>query len=157
MFKYFLWWLQCCIAFIRLNMFGVIGNLSLQSMPFSASTFLIPCRMYRSRCNAGRNGSSLLMWWPLDSQRARIGGCSLLLVAYRCFSQGVTRLLLTKIPMFREVILTSFHCPHCGSSNREIQPGAPIQDQGVRYTLNVNKNKEVRIHFVWVLIVTRMP
>ena len=31
-------------------------------------------------------------------------------------SQGTTRLLLTKIPFFREVILMSFSCPHCGIS-----------------------------------------
>lgn len=29
--------------------------------------------------------------------------------------QGTTRLLLTKIPFFREVILMSFSCPHCGT------------------------------------------
>ena len=30
--------------------------------------------------------------------------------------QGTTRLLLTKIPYFREVIIMSFSCPHCGMS-----------------------------------------
>ena len=40
--------------------------------------------------------------------------------------------------MFREVILTSFSCPHCGNENSEIQPGTPIQDQGVRYSFLVN-------------------
>ena len=29
--------------------------------------------------------------------------------------QGITRLLLTKIPFFREVIIMSFSCPHCGT------------------------------------------
>jgi hypothetical protein len=29
--------------------------------------------------------------------------------------QGTTRLLLTKIPFFREVIIMSFSCPHCGT------------------------------------------
>ena len=31
-----------------------------------------------------------------------------------CEQNGTTRLLLTKIPFFREVILMSFSCPHCG-------------------------------------------
>jgi len=39
--------------------------------------------------------------------------------------------------MFREVILMSFSCPHCNASNCEIQPGAPLQDKGVRYTFEV--------------------
>ena len=56
--------------------------------------------------------------------------------------QGTTRLLLTKIPMFREVILMSFLCSHCGFRNSEIQPGTPIQDLGVRYSFKV-KTKEV--------------
>ena len=63
------------------------------------------------------------------------------------FCQGTTQILLTKIPMFREVILMSFACPHCGNKNSEIQPGAPIQDLGVRYSFQV-KTKEVRIHTV---------
>jgi zinc finger protein len=33
-------------------------------------------------------------------------------------TQGTTRLLLTKIPFFREVILMSFSCPHCGTLSR---------------------------------------
>lgn len=52
-------------------------------------------------------------------------------------TQGITQLLLTRIPMFREVILMSFSCSHCGNKNSEIQPGAPIQDHGVKYSLQV--------------------
>ena len=55
--------------------------------------------------------------------------------------QGVTKLLLTKIPLFREVILMSFHCPHCNYSNNEIQPGGPTQDRGVRYVLNLSQKE----------------
>ena len=44
--------------------------------------------------------------------------------------------------MFQEIVLMSFSCPHCGNQNNEIQPSAPIQDFGVRYTLFVN-TKEV--------------
>ena len=32
--------------------------------------------------------------------------------------QGTTRLLLTMIPYFKEVIIMSFRCPHCGESQR---------------------------------------
>lgn len=62
-----------------------------------------------------------------------------------CFllPQGTTRLLLTKIPFFREIIVSSFSCEHCGWSNTEIQSAGRIQDQGVRYTLTV-RAQEVR-------------
>ena len=46
--------------------------------------------------------------------------------------------------MFQEVILMSFTCPHCGNKNSEIQPGAPVQDSGVRYTFLVSR-KEVSV------------
>ena len=45
--------------------------------------------------------------------------------------------------MFHEVIISSFECPHCGERNSEIQPGAPLQDKGVRFTLTV-KDTRVR-------------
>lgn len=63
----------------------------------------------------------------------------------RCFllHQGMTRLLLTKIPFFREIIVSSFSCEHCGWNNTEIQSAGRVQDQGVRYTLTV-RAPEVR-------------
>jgi len=55
----------------------------------------------------------------------------------RCESQGMTRLFLTKIPFFREVIVSSFCCDVCGYTNAELQPGGSIQDRGVTYKLNI--------------------
>ena len=54
-----------------------------------------------------------------------------------CGETGITRLLITRIPMFKEVVVMSFSCPHCHNSNNEIQSGAMIQDGGVRYSLCV--------------------
>ncbi|RXN11760.1 zinc finger ZPR1 [Labeo rohita] len=54
---------------------------------------------------------------------------------------GSTRLLLTKIPFFKEIIISSFTCPHCNWTNTEIQSAGRIQEQGVLYTLQV-KTKE---------------
>lgn len=48
--------------------------------------------------------------------------------------QGMTRLFLTKIPFFREVIVSSFTCDHCGFRNAEVQSGGRIQDKGVQYS-----------------------
>lgn len=55
----------------------------------------------------------------------------------------MTRLLLTKIPFFREIIVSSFSCEHCGWNNTEIQSAGRIQDQGVCYALTV-RAPEVR-------------
>ncbi|KAI0715986.1 zf-ZPR1-domain-containing protein [Cerioporus squamosus] len=55
----------------------------------------------------------------------------------RCEEQGVTRLLLTTIPYFREVIVMSFRCEHCGFSNNEVQSAGTIRPEGVVYTVHV--------------------
>jgi zinc finger protein len=36
-------------------------------------------------------------------------------------------MLLTVIPYFKEVIVMSFKCEHCGNSNTEIQSAGEIQ------------------------------
>ena len=60
--------------------------------------------------------------------------------------QGMTRLMLTKIPFFKEVVLCSFRCEQCGFANSEIQSAGRVQELGVKYTLQLN-NMEVRFHF----------
>ncbi|KAK3912499.1 Zinc finger protein ZPR1 [Frankliniella fusca] len=54
-----------------------------------------------------------------------------------CGKNGITRLLLTKIPFYKEVVIMSFSCEHCGFCNNEIQQGGQIQEKGVRITLKV--------------------
>lgn len=60
-----------------------------------------------------------------------------------CEEQGLTRLFLTKIPFFREVIVSSFTCDHCGNKNAELQPAGRIQDKGVRYEVKVTSIKDL--------------
>ncbi|XP_034724168.1 zinc finger protein ZPR1 [Etheostoma cragini] len=60
-----------------------------------------------------------------------------------CYKNGMTRLLLTKIPFFKEVIISSFSCAHCNWSNTEIQSAGRIQDQGVCYTLKVKTKQDL--------------
>jgi len=45
----------------------------------------------------------------------------------KCGEEGITSLLLTSIPFFREIIVMSFHCPHCGEKNNEIQSAGIIR------------------------------
>lgn len=60
-----------------------------------------------------------------------------------CHENGSTKLLLTKIPFFKEVIISSFECPHCFFKDSEIQSASLIQKQGVRFALKVDGIKDL--------------
>ena len=38
----------------------------------------------------------------------------------KCGKMGTTKIMLTKIPFFREILLMSFECPFCFLKNNEI-------------------------------------
>jgi zinc finger protein len=65
-----------------------------------------------------------------------------------CRKNGTTRLLLTVIPHFKEVILMAFECPHCGLRNNEIQGGAAISDRGAIYTCRVDTKADMNRQIV---------
>ena len=54
-----------------------------------------------------------------------------------CYAEGTTRLMLSNIPYFKEVIVSSFYCEHCHNSNNSIKPASSYADKGVKYTLQV--------------------
>ncbi|OAQ88682.1 zinc finger protein zpr1 [Purpureocillium lilacinum] len=54
-----------------------------------------------------------------------------------CGENGVTRLLLTAIPYFREVVIMSFSCEHCNTQNNEIQAAGTVQPRGTHYELRL--------------------
>lgn len=54
-----------------------------------------------------------------------------------CKKNGETRFMYTKIPMFKEIILSSFNCDHCGFRNNEVQFGGKLSDYGCKYKLVV--------------------
>lgn len=60
-----------------------------------------------------------------------------------CGENGITRLLLTRIPHYKEVILMSFHCEHCGFSNNELQSGSKIQEQGIRIEIRIKTERDL--------------
>ncbi|KAM7348302.1 zinc finger protein Zpr1 [Cochliomyia hominivorax] len=60
-----------------------------------------------------------------------------------CFRTGVTRLLLTKIPFFKEVVIMSFKCEFCGYENNEIQSASEVQKKGVSIHLEVKDSKDL--------------
>ncbi|CAH8489912.1 unnamed protein product [Schistosoma turkestanicum] len=61
----------------------------------------------------------------------------------RCLKNGTTLLMLTRIAYFKDVIISSFSCPHCGYENRSLTPAAQVQDKGQRITLKVNSVKDL--------------
>ncbi|XP_076111836.1 zinc finger protein ZPR1-like isoform X1 [Mytilus galloprovincialis] len=64
-------------------------------------------------------------------------------LCFKCENNGLTRLFLTRIPFFKDVIVSSFTCDNCGYHNTELQPGGRIQDKGVKYTVNIQNLKDL--------------
>ncbi|EJD08535.1 zf-ZPR1-domain-containing protein [Fomitiporia mediterranea MF3/22] len=60
-----------------------------------------------------------------------------------CRQNGTTRLLLTSIPYFREVIVMSFRCEHCGWQNNEVQSAGIIKEHGTAYTVRILDRKDL--------------
>ena len=61
-----------------------------------------------------------------------------------CHENGTTRILLTKIPFFREIVIMSFSCPHCGFKNQEVQSAGQIQEKGAKYALRVERDEDLQ-------------
>lgn len=49
--------------------------------------------------------------------------------------------MLTRIPYYKELVISSFECPHCDFKNNQLDPAIEIKTQGVRISLNI-ENKE---------------
>ena len=60
-----------------------------------------------------------------------------------CEEQGTTRLLLTIIPHFREVVLMAFECPHCGYRNNEIQSATSVQELGAQHRIHISTKEDL--------------
>lgn len=65
---------------------------------------------------------------PIDDQLSTIES-----MCMNCGRDGTTRLLLTEIPFFKQVVIMSFECPHCHYSNNELQPAQQIAERAVRF------------------------
>jgi len=73
-----------------------------------------------------------------------------------CHDQGITRLMLTRIPHFKEVILSSFSCDHCSYKDSEVTFGGVIKEKGHRISLIVKSNRDMNRQLVksdWASIV----
>ncbi|KAI8909001.1 ZPR1 zinc-finger domain-containing protein, partial [Gorgonomyces haynaldii] len=61
----------------------------------------------------------------------------------QCEENGTTRLLLTKIPHFKEIVVMAFECPHCGLKNNEVQSAAAVAEQGHKQVCTINKPEDL--------------
>eukprot|EP00698_Gefionella_okellyi_P005854 TRINITY_DN15291_c0_g1_i1.p1 TRINITY_DN15291_c0_g1~~TRINITY_DN15291_c0_g1_i1.p1 ORF type:complete len:458 (-),score=113.22 TRINITY_DN15291_c0_g1_i1:42-1415(-) len=61
----------------------------------------------------------------------------------QCEEQGTTKLLLMRIPYFRDVVLMAFECDHCGFRNSEVQSTGEIQDLGHTFILKITKPEDL--------------
>jgi zinc finger protein len=61
-----------------------------------------------------------------------------------CHENGMTKLLLLRVPFFRDIILESFECEHCNFRNNSVKSAGQIQEQGSMYTLNVENDEDLR-------------
>lgn len=60
-----------------------------------------------------------------------------------CMQEGMTTLLLTKIPFFREVMISHFDCPHCHYSDNAIQFAGEFPAKGVTFKLSVQAPEDL--------------
>ncbi|PVU99166.1 hypothetical protein BB560_005545 [Smittium megazygosporum] len=60
-----------------------------------------------------------------------------------CHKNGTTRLMLTKVPFFKELIIMSFECPHCNFKNNEIQSGEAAAERGHEWILKVQTKADL--------------
>eukprot|EP00667_Euglena_gracilis_P009087 EG_transcript_9220 len=63
----------------------------------------------------------------------------------RCRENGVTRMMLTMIPFFREVIVSSFEClnEECNEKNTFVQFGGAFQEAGAEYVLRPTEEADL--------------
>lgn len=50
---------------------------------------------------------------------------------------------MTYIPYFKEVLVASFSCDHCGERNNEIQSAGQIQEKGCIYTVHITTPEDL--------------
>lgn len=60
-----------------------------------------------------------------------------------CHRMGEERMVKVEIPYFKEIVLMSFVCDHCGYRNNEIKSGGSISEKGKRIELSVNKIEDL--------------
>lgn len=82
----------------------------------------------------------------LNLQSGELSSAESLCVA--CEGTGTTRLLMTKLPFFKEIIVASFSCEECGYRNSSIDFGGELAEQGVHMELNVTNSQMLNRYII---------
>ncbi|PYH96597.1 zinc finger protein ZPR1 [Aspergillus ellipticus CBS 707.79] len=61
-----------------------------------------------------------------------------------CHENGTTRLLLLRVPFFRDIILESFECEHCHFKDNSVKSASQIQEKGTKYTLEAENENDLQ-------------
>lgn len=59
-----------------------------------------------------------------------------------CHEDGMTRILPIKIPYFKDILLESFSCDHCGFKNNTVKSAGEIQPKGSKYIFRIQKQED---------------
>ena len=62
-----------------------------------------------------------------------------------CHKDGETRMLMTRIPLFKDVVVSSFSCPHCGWENKDVQSSNELAPTAIRFELTLDVFNEPEI------------
>jgi zinc finger protein len=65
-----------------------------------------------------------------------------------CQENGMSTILLTKIPFFREVMISRFECPHCLYEDRRVQFAGEFPSKGVHFELTVTSPADLNRRLV---------
>jgi zinc finger protein len=59
-----------------------------------------------------------------------------------CHDNGITRILPITVPFFKQILLESFSCDHCGFKNNTVKSAGAIQEKGTKYTFKLDNVKD---------------
>jgi zinc finger protein len=62
---------------------------------------------------------------------------------YNCHQPCDTNMLTVDIPYFKEVVIMSTHCEHCGYKNSEVKAGGAIAAKGKRITFKLTNPDDI--------------
>ncbi|KAJ9613097.1 nucleolar zinc-finger protein [Cladophialophora chaetospira] len=65
-----------------------------------------------------------------------------------CHDEGMTRILPIKIPFFKEILLESFSCEHCGFKNNTVKSAGPIQEKGAKFIFRLDNTGDFQRQIV---------
>eukprot|EP00735_Rhodelphis_limneticus_P002170 TRINITY_DN12953_c0_g1::TRINITY_DN12953_c0_g1_i1::g.11075::m.11075 TRINITY_DN12953_c0_g1::TRINITY_DN12953_c0_g1_i1::g.11075 ORF type:complete len:471 (-),score=146.63,sp/O13724/ZPR1_SCHPO/45.11/3e-127,zf-ZPR1/PF03367.8/5.6e-53,zf-ZPR1/PF03367.8/2.9e-54,HypA/PF01155.14/0.054,HypA/PF01155.14/41,Zn-ribbon_8/PF09723.5/8.8e+02,Zn-ribbon_8/PF09723.5/3.3,Zn-ribbon_8/PF09723.5/1.6e+03,Zn-ribbon_8/PF09723.5/41,Pox_A22/PF04848.8/23,Pox_A22/PF04848.8/11,UPF0547/PF10571.4/0.37,UPF0547/PF10571.4/7.2e+02,OrfB len=78
-----------------------------------------------------------------DDADVDIGPMEIESLCMNCEENGVTRILMTNIPCYKDVVLMAFQCPHCGYRNQELQKFQTCEEKGATFEVQVQENRDL--------------